>query len=1032
MIKLSIERWVAVFVLSLSIVLMGIVSVKNLKIELLPDINYPLVIITTVYPGASPERVERDITTKIENAVSLVNNVKKITSTSAEGLSIVKVEFEWGTNLEFAIFDIKQRLDQIRDSLPDDSKTPSVNKQNVRSILPVAFLALTGNFDRKYLRFLADEVVAKKLESVPGVASTTVLGGLRREIQIFIDPQNIYKYNFPLYGVVNSIKANNINIPTGYITLGNKDFTIRSLGEFYSLEEIELVPIKFDPAGKAIRIKDVGKVIDGTRDIQSYALSDFKPASYILVFKEADINTVDAVKNIRKVVPIINRALPEGANLKVVFGFDERLIPIIKNIQEEALNASIIAVIIIFVFLLSIRATVISAVSIPLSILATSIALFFNNTSINLVSIGAVALAIGRIVDDSIVVIESINRNIASSIIDTSEDLKNTILKGAQEVLPAIVASTLTTIIVFVPIVFIQGLARELFLDFALVIIFGLLASLVVAAFIVPPLYYFLYLKNYQVSHHNFTDSLLEYVKKFYTILLRWALAKRFLSIFIAFTIFIFSFFLLTNTKKDFLPTGSFPVINIQVYNSVGGTLYDTYQKANQVLRIVYDTARKYTKVLGTTLSAGGDSEAVVFIVSISGASTISSIAETRVKFDSKDFDKYPLIINEVRKKISEIPGISVNVVDTFRSLAGLGGTKQLEILIIGEDIDTLWQLGNKYKDRFSKIPGVLDLDLSWKKGVPELRVEVDRKRAAFYGINTIDVVNLLQIATTGTIAGKYKEKGYEYDIRVRIPKPLNEEELLSLPIFSPVLNKNIPLRQVGYVKPDYGPVVIERDERIRCIRIYGNKDPKYSLSEILENMRKVFQEEPLPTGYIYKFKGEEEQRSETFTAFVLIIFLGIFLIYTVLAIQFNSLVQPLILMVSIPFEIIGVVIGLNIFSSSLNLMSLMGILMVTGIVVSNAVLLIDYTNNLRRQGLSVEEALIRAGNVRLKPILMTTFATIFAMMPLALGAREGVYLLKPLAAAVIGGLSSSTLLTLIFVPVVYSSVEGFNLKKKS
>ncbi|MFN4220156.1 MAG: efflux RND transporter permease subunit [bacterium] len=1024
MIRFSIERWVSIFVLSLSIVLMGIISVKNLKIELLPDINYPLVIITTIYPGASPERVEKDVTKKIENAVALVNNVKKVTSTSAEGLSIVRVEFNWGTNLEFGIFDLRQKLDQIRDTLPDDSKTPSINKQNVRSILPVAFLALTGNFDGRYLRFLAEEVVSKKLESVNGVASTVVLGGVKREIQVILNPSDIYKYNFPFYNVLNSIKSNNINIPTGYITLGNKDFTIRSFGEFYSLEEIELVPVKFENSEKVIRLRDVAKVIDGNKDIQSYALADFKPASYILVFKEADVNTIDAVKNVRNTIPIINRALPEGVKTKIVFGFDERLIPIIRNIQEEAFYASAVAVMIILIFLLSIRSTIISAISIPMSILATAIALFFNNTSINLVSIGAVALAVGRIVDDSIVVIESISRNIANSVINNKEDLKNVIVKGTNEVLPAIVASTLTTIIVFVPIIFIQGLARELFLDFSLVIIFGLLASLVVAAFIVPPLYYFMYFKNYKISHHNFTDKILDYLRKFYTIILNWSLRNRFLTLSIAFMIFVFSIFLLINTKKDFLPTGAFPVINIQVYNSVGGTLYDTYQKARQVLEIVYNTSIKYTKVLGSSMSAGGDTEAIAFIVSIAGASTISSIAETRVKFDSKDFDKYPLIVDEVRKKIAEIPGISINVADTFRSLAGLGGTKQIEVLIIGEDIDTLWRLGNKYKDRFSKIPGVLDLDLSWKKGVPELRVEVDRKRAAFYGINTIDVVNLLQLSTTGTVGGKYKEEGYEYDIRVRIPKPMNEEEMLNLPIFSPVLNKNIPLRQIAYVRPDYGPVVIEREDRIRIIRIYGTKDYRYSLSEVLDNMKKVFNEEPLPAGYTYRFKGEEEQRSETFVAFILIIFLGIFLIYTVLAIQFNSLIQPFILMVSIPFEVIGVVIGLNIFGSSLNLMSLMGILMVTGIVVSNAVLLIDYANNLRREGLSIDEALIRAGNVRLKPILMTTFATIFAMMPLALGAREGVYLLKPLAAAVIGGLSSSTLLTLIVVPVVYSVIE--------
>ncbi len=1032
MIRWAIERWTAVFVLSISIILMGIVSVINLKIELLPDINYPLVVITTLYPGASPERVERDLTSKIENTVALVNNVKKITSISSEGLSIVRVEFEWNTNLEYAIFDIRQKLDQIRDILPSDSKTPSINKQNVKSLLPVAFLALTGNLDMKYLRFLAEEVVSKKIESTPGVADVTVIGGIKREIQIILDPSNLYKYNIQLSNIVDFVKVNNLNLPTGYMTLGNKDFTLRSFGEFNSLEEIDLVPVKFESDSRVIRVRDIGKVIDGNRDIQSYSLSDFKPAVYLFVFKEADINTVEAAKNVRKEVKFINRSLPEGVKLDVAFGFDERLIPIIKNIQEEVIYASLIAIIIIFIFLLSIRSTIISAISIPMSILATAIGLFFNNTSINLVSIGAVALAVGRIVDDSIVVIESIQRNIEKSVIQNVEDLKSIIVKGTNEVLPAIFASTLTTVIVFVPIIFIQGLARELFLDFAIVIILGLLSSLVVAAFIVPPLYMFFYKNNYKISHHNFTDSILDYLKKFYIAFLSLALKNRFLTILTAFGIFIFSLFLLINTKKDFLPSGGFPVINIQVYNSVGGTLYDTYEKGLKVLKIVYDTARKYTKVFGATMSAGGDSEAISFIVSISGASTISSICETRVKFDPKDFDKYPIIVKEAKKKIAEIPGITINVVDPFKSLSGLGGTKAIDIVISGEDIDVLWELGNKYKSKFSQIPGVTDLDLSWKKGVPEFKIEIDKNRSAFYGINTIDVVNLLQVSTTGTLVGKYKEKGYEYDIRVRIPKPINEQELLNFPIFSPVLMKNIPLRQIAYAFPDYGPVIVEKNERLKCIRIYGNKEPKYSLSQILDNVRKIFSEDPLPLGYTYKLKGEEEQRSETFLAFILIISLGIFLIYTVLTIQFNSLIQPLILMISIPLELIGVLIALNISGDSLNLMSLMGILMVTGIVVSNSVLLIDYTNNLREQGKELYEAIKEAALVRLKPILMTSLATIFAMFPLALGLKEGGYLLKPLAVAVIGGLSSSTLLTLIVVPVVYSIVEELKLKRLS
>jgi HAE1 family hydrophobic/amphiphilic exporter-1 len=1029
MIKFAIERWVTVFVVSLAIFLLGIISLTKLNIELLPDINYPLVVITTVYPGASPERVEEDVTKKIENAVALVENVKTITSTSSEGLSIVRVEFNWGTNLDFAIFDLRQKLDQIKDSLPDDSKTPSIVKQNVKSILPVAFLTLTGNVDPKYLRFLADEVVSKKIEETPMIASTTVLGGAKREIQIILDPLKLYKYNISVNLIQNIIKSNNISLPTGYITLGNKDFTIRPYSEITDISEIELAPLKAN-LNDIIRIKDIGQVIDGIKERESYALSNFKPATYILVFKEADANTVKSIKEVRKSVTKISKFLPEGVNLKVVFGFDERIEPIIKNIQEEAFYATILAIFIIFLFLLSFRSTLIASISIPLSILTTAVGLYFNNTSINLISIGAVSLAIGRIVDDSIVVIESIIRNIKNNEIKTIEDLKNIIIKGTIEVLPAIVASTITTLIVFVPIIFIQGLAREIFLDFSTVIVLGLLASLAVATFVVPPLFLFFYKNNFNIKHENFTDKIINKLNNLYTPILTFSLKNKILVLIIGISIFIFSLILLSKTKKDFLPTGAFPVINVQVYNSVGGTLYDTYEKGLKVLKIIYDTVKIHSKPLSATLSAGADSEAVNFVATISGASTISAIAETRVKFDSKDFYKYPQMLAEIRSKLTEIPGITTNIADTFRSISGLSQTKVIEVVFKGNDIDTLWNIANEFKREFEKIPGLTDLDLSWKKGVPEFRVIIDRKKAAIYGINAIDIVNILQVSSSGTLAGKYKESGYEYDIRIKIPKPTTEEELLNLPVFSPVLNKNIPLRNIANIKPDYGPVVIAHYDRIRSISIYGNKYPNYSLSEILSNIKKVINEKGLPAGYTYEFKGEEQQRSDTFIAFFLILILGIFLIYAVLAIQFNSIIQPIILMMSIPFELIGVVIALNLAKSSLNLMSLMGILMVTGIVVSNAVLLIDYTNLLRKNyNLTKEEALIKAGNTRLKPILMTTLATIFAMLPIALGLREGGELLRPLAIAVIGGLTTSTLLTLIIVPVFYSLIEDIQYK---
>ncbi len=1020
---MSIAEWairhrIAVLMGVLAVFVLGIIAFLNLNVDLMPDISYPSVTIMTVYPGASPYEVEDYVTRKIEDAVLLCDNVEDVNSISMEGYSIVTVEFKWGTNMDFAQFDVRQKIDQIRDLLPDDAHEPMIMHISLSSFMPIAFLSLSGQVDEGYLRWLGDEVIAKQLEQIDGVARVSVLGGLEREIHVVPDPLKMSQYRVSLMDIFNAIRFNNLSYPAGHFTFGTKDYRLRTYSEVRSLEDINLMPVKVFE-GKVVRIGDVAKVIDTHKERQSYVLVDEKPAVFFMVYKESEKNTVKVCDRLRRAVPRIAESVPPGLTFRMVMGFDERIKAIINNLKHEAIEGGLLAMLIVFLFLVSFRSTLIVGLSLPISVVATFVALYFLGASFNVVTVGGLALALGRIVDDSIVVIESITRHLKQE-----PDPFKAVVDGTMEVWLAIAATTFTTISVFVPILFVKGLVREFFKGFSTVMIVGLLTSLLVAAMVIPPLAYKAALVHKNIEdkpRENIITRIVKYLQEIYGGILRTALKFKYVTILLGFLILIGSIFSIRIVGVDFLPNIAAPIVMAYIFTPPGTTLDTTFDKVKQVGSIMRSEVSKLAPIEISAEAAGADEHMMLMLASF-GITASSEYGEVEVKFDSRYRMKRDLMVENIRQRLKDIPDITYNLINPLKMLSG-SVTRPIEVEFKGPDLDTLWKLANELRAEMREIPGVTDIDLSWKRGAPEIRVELDRKRAAVYGVTAMDIAYLLQVMTSGKCVTKYKIKGYEYDIRIKMDKPTDENVLKDFPIVT-MSGQVIPLSSVANIKISRAPTMITRNDRIRTIKVLANKTPDRSLSELLKEIERRIDKIGLPVGYTYAFKGEEKQRRETFAGVLAALVLGIFLMYAILAVQFNSLTHPLVIMFSIPFELIGVILGLLVFRQTLNLMSMMGILMVTGIVVSNAVLLVDYANQLRARGMDKDSALEQAGKVRLKPILMTTLATVFSMFPLALGLREGGELFRPLAAAVMGGLTTSTLLTLLVVPAVYSIIE--------
>jgi HAE1 family hydrophobic/amphiphilic exporter-1 len=1028
--RTAIERPVTMFMISAVIVLLGAISLVQLPVDLLPDLTFPSLTVRVGYPGVGPREIEETITRPIEQTVSAVAGLDQLSSTSSEGSSTVRLNFVWGTDLGEAADDLRSRIDRIRGRLPEDADPPIIFKFDSSS-WPIMTIAVSaeGDMTQVQLREMAERILSPRLERVNGVAAVTVQGGLRRQIRVDLSKEKITALGLPVDQIVRVLRTENQNIPVGEINEGSLTYLVRSPGQFNNLDEIRNLVV-LTREGVPVYMRDIAEVRDGTEDFRQFTRVNGKPGVQMRVTKQSGENTVAISEAVHREVTRINREVP-GVALTVSNDSAVFIEQSIASVREAVMLGSVFVILIIFVFLRSWRSTLIICTSIPISIIGTFALLFFGGYTLNTMTFGGLALGVGMIVDASIVVLENTQRHL-----EMGKPVKQAAIEGSEEIWSAILASTLTHIAVFVPLFFLTGFSSVLFKQLSVVVVFSLLMSLFVAVTLVPVLCSLLMTPHDAEKERDgitgwlFTRSgaLLDGLDNKYAKVLGVALRHRPTVLAFGASVFALSVFLFPYLKFELMPQTDEGEVRVDIELPVGTRVEQT----QAAILEVEDKIRKVVPELVTLISQGGGGGFM------GGASTHRGDLTLTLKPKAERTRSNEQIAQDLRRQLTGIPG----VIARSRASGGsqlnrvLGGNQdaRLSLEIRGYDFDDATRLVTQSEALLRTVPGIADVRRARQDGRPELAVRVDRDKAAIFGLSVTGVADTLRTNVAGTQAAFYRERGQEYPIVVR----LRQEDRAHITDVGDVLvsapgNRVIPARSLLTVEPENSPVEIERKNQERISRV--NAELEVSLSEAVANVEKRLPELEVPGDFQVGFGAELEEQIKAFTQLKYLLILAVILVYAVMASQYESFRDPFIIMFSIPLATIGVVGALLLTNTTFSLQAYIGVIMLAGIVVSNAILLVDYTSTLRhRDGMELFEAAVTAGRTRLRPIVMTTLTTILGLVPMAFEIGEGAELQAPLARVVIGGLLASTLITLVFVPTVYTLFEqGFkSLRRKS
>jgi HAE1 family hydrophobic/amphiphilic exporter-1 len=1018
---LSVNRPVTTIVIFLALIVLGIFSLSNLAIDLIPDISFPVIAVFTSYEGVAPQEIEENITKVLENAAAAASSVKKITSNSQEGQSIVTIEYEWGTDMGEAAAELREKLDLVRDYLPDEASQPVLFKFDP-SMIPIMILIIEGERDLKSLRYIADNNVKSNFEQIDGVANVQVWGGRERQVHVDLDRTLLASYGLTVDQVITVMRAEHINISGGKITEGSSTYALRTVGKFRSIEEIEGIAVT-NKNGIPVYLRNVASVYDGFVEEDMDALVEQKDGIIMTVQKQSGTNTVQVANLIEKKIEALETFLPPDININKFYAPSDFIKNSITNVWQVALFGGALALIVLLIFLRNLPTTLIISVSIPLSIIVTFIFMYLFRLTLNMMSLGGLALGIGMLVDNSIVVLENIFRYREFGA-KPGEAAK----LGSQEMSNAIVASTLTTVAVFLPLVFfIKGMARELFRDLAFTVTFSLLSSLLVALTIVP----MLSSKVKRVKVKKKVTSILDVAKELesrgkvlrfldgvYKSILGWSLAHRGWFLAMVMVLFIASVALIRVIGVEFMPESDEGFIQLNIKTPVGTDIDSTRLAVSKI----YDIVQERVPERNVTFSQVGRSGEMVGTEQPNRAEIWITLIDLQ---ERKRSDKE--IIEDVRKEVEKIPGVKVR----FSTGGGPGGgSSNLSVIISGYDLEQGKLLAEKMKVIMEKVKNIRDVNISREEGLPEYRVEIDRDRAALFGLNAFTVGQAVKRAFAGENVANIILGGEEVDVLVRLEEEdrISSKDLDLIAVASP-FGTMVPLSNIAAVHKDYGPVNIERERQQRAIyvnaRVLG--DVKGAVDAIKAEVSKTV----IPPGFSIQYGGSWENLQETIQDLILVGILAIILVYLIMAAQFESFFDPFIIMFTLPMTFIGVVWMHIVTGLVFSAVSGIGIVVLLGIVVNNGIILVDYTNLLRKRGHGLLDAVMLAGRARLRPILMTMLTTVLALVPMALALGAGGEMYSPMAKTVIGGLLVSTAFTLVFIPVLYAMFEGARLKRK-
>ncbi|OFW17017.1 MAG: hypothetical protein A3H29_07635 [Acidobacteria bacterium RIFCSPLOWO2_02_FULL_67_21] len=1022
--RLAIHRPVTMFMLSGVIVLLGAISLTRLPVDLMPEFALPTIAVSVNYTGVGPLEMEQLVTRPLEQAAAAVPGVQQVNSSSSEGRSQVRLNFAWGTDMSEALDEVRSRIDRVRGRLPEDADPPQIFKADPNAF-PIINLAVDGDFDPVTLREIAQNELAPRLERAPGVAAVMVGGGLRRQIHIELSREKITALNLSVDRVVQVLRQENQNTPLGEVTQGDALYLVRSQGEFTNLDDIRNVVV-MTRDGVPIYVRDIADVVDATEDRRQFLRIDGRPGVRMQVSKQTGENTVAVSEGIRAEVERVNREVP-GLRMLVTNDQATFIERAINSVREHALVGGILVVLIIFAFLRDFRSTLIVCTSIPISIIGTFALLYFGGFTLNTMTFGGLALGIGMIVDAAIVVLENTHRHL-----HMGKDRMTAAIDGSEEVWSAILASTLTHIAVFIPLLFLSGISSILFTQLSFVVMFSLAMSLFVAVTVVPVLCSrWLRTPDQEAARtgllgrfFNASESFLERIDEGYRRLLHVALAHRPIVIGGAAASVVVAGLLYPLLSTELLPQTDEGEVNVNAELAVGTRL----ELTEAVLLRLEEMVREYVPEAETLITSGGSGGGGGF-GGFGGGTHRGSINIRLVARDQRERTS-DQIAQDLRRQLSGLPGVMVRAnasggqFQLNRLLSGGDGDSRLALEIRGDDLDDARRIAAEARALMTNTPGIADVRLGRDEGRPEIAVRVDRPKAATLGMTPQYVATTIQTNVAGTQAAQFRERGNEYPIIVRLREVDREgiSDIGDVLVSSPT-GQVMPARNLLVVGRETGPVQIDRKNMQRITRV--NADIETSLSDAIAAVQSRLDEVRVPPDFAVGFGAEVEEQARSFRQLQLVLILAVLLVYAVMASQYESLRDPFIIMFSIPVASIGVVTALLVTDTAFNMQAFIGLIMLAGIVVSNAILLVDYTNTLRRRdGLPIREAVELAGRRRLRPILMTSAATILGLVPMASGLGEGGELQAPLARVVIGGLVASTMVTLVLVPAVYTLFE--------
>jgi len=1013
--RFSVQRPIITIMVTLILIVLGSVSLGRLQIDMLPDIELPTLSIRTDYEGASPEVMERLVTRIIEEIVATVPGVEEITSTSAEGRSHVRVSFVWGTEIDTAAIDVQSKLEDEINELPDDIVRPRIRKFDIASF-PVVLLGVSSNLDPVELTELIEVRIRYRFARLPGVAQVDLWGGFDREVRVEVDPDRLKAVGVSLDRVLEAVRDANLDLPAGKIEQGRYEVTLRAPAEFTDLDQIRSTVV-VQREGGAVTLGQISEVRDTYEKLSRIVRVNGGRGLRVAIRKQADANTVEVSRRILAEIEEVNRAFPQIHIVPVINqgNFIERSIA---NVVRSVLYGGGLAVLVLLFFLRNIRSTLVISLSIPISIVTTFVFIYFGGFTLNLMTLGGLALGVGMMVDSSIVVLENIYRRRS----EEGEAAETASVEGAREVGPAITASTLTTLAIFLPLIFVRGVSGILFKELGFVIIFSLVCSLAVALSLVPMLTSRLLApggvrpgaespaKRWSAAARSTFSGL----ERAYLVLLRRALSHRLLTVTAAAALLGASLLLLPLIGSELLPPSDEGEVRVTGKMEVATRLELVDRQTRVMESIVRPAVPEAVASVVSVGSAGWRSDGTP-----EGEIRMSLTPATQRERSNVE------IARDLRERLAgQVPGMEIRVrapQGQFLLERLLGGDEGLTVEIRGYDLATLDALAARVKDVVEGVRGVVDVETSLASGTPQQEIRVDRRKVADLGLSVRDVTRLLQTAVAGSKAGEYRTGGNAFRILVQLEdaEKRSLDEILDLALTTPS-GERVALRNVVDTEASRGPILIDRKDQQRRVTVEANVAGR-DLGSTASEVQALLDGIPRPVGCDLTVAGSFEEQQKAFRELVVSLVLALVLVYMVLACQYESLRDPLVVMFSVPLAAVGVLLTLFVTKTTLNVQSYIGCIMLGGIVVNNAILLVDQAARLIAGGSSTRAAMIEAGRRRLRPILMTTLTTILGLLPLALGIGEGSDAQAPLARAVVGGLAGSTLITLVLIPVVYS-----------